>query len=136
MIRRCTSPKEDSYQFYGARGITVCDRWRASFQNFYADMGDRPSPKHTIDRIKSDGNYEPGNCRWATQKEQQRNRTNNTILKHDGQEMCVAAWAEKLGVTAQTIHNRLRKGLPMAAVLYHGDLRLKQQPQRNRKVPA
>jgi hypothetical protein len=74
MIYRCENPKANRYDRYGGRGITVCERWRHSFENFLADMGNRPSPQHTLDRINSDGNYEPANCRWATWKQQANNR--------------------------------------------------------------
>ena len=73
MIHRCTNPKAHNWKWYGGRGITVCERWRSSYANFLADMGRRPSLKHSIDRINNDGNYEPGNCRWATQSEQVQN---------------------------------------------------------------
>lgn len=70
MIKRCYSKNHNSYDYYGGRGITVCDRWLESFENFYEDMGEKPSPKHSIDRINNDGNYEPDNCKWSTQSEQ------------------------------------------------------------------
>ena len=74
MIQRCTNPKATKVKRYSARGIKVCDRWLNSFENFYADMGDRPSTKYSLDRIDNDGNYEPTNCRWATAVEQGRNK--------------------------------------------------------------
>ena len=73
MRRRCSNPKNDDYQYYGARGISVCSRWD-DFAQFYADMGTRTTSKHSIDRIDNDGNYEPSNCRWATAIQQRRNR--------------------------------------------------------------
>ncbi|MDQ5917678.1 MAG: hypothetical protein QG660_789 [Pseudomonadota bacterium] len=73
MLQRCTNPAAEKWQIYGGRGIHVCERWH-SFDNFYADMGLKPSSKHSIDRIDNDGHYEPGNCRWATAKEQRANQ--------------------------------------------------------------
>lgn len=74
MIGRCETESNTSYDNYGARGVKVCERWRSSFENFLADMGERPSPKHSIDRINVNGDYEPLNCRWVTREEQMRNR--------------------------------------------------------------
>jgi hypothetical protein len=74
ILSRCTNPNEPGYKHYGGRGITVCDRWRNSFEAFLADMGECPSPDLSIDRIDNEKGYEPGNCRWATRKEQRANR--------------------------------------------------------------
>jgi len=74
MIQRCANPRRDHYKYYGGRGIAVCQRWREDYAAFLADVGRAPSPKHTIDRIDNDGNYEPGNVRWATASQQNANR--------------------------------------------------------------
>lgn len=81
MKARCHRPSDPRFSYYGGRGISVCDRWREDFAAFFADMGPRPSSKHSIDRINNDGNYEPGNCRWATQKEQMNNTRRNKSPK-------------------------------------------------------
>jgi hypothetical protein len=74
MKTRCMNPKKQHYERYGGRGITVCERWISNYEFFLADMGRKPSPKHSLDRINNNGNYEPSNCRWATKKEQIANR--------------------------------------------------------------
>lgn len=109
IIRRCDNPTSGNYQRYGGRGITVCDRWR-SFENFFADMGIRPSDLHSIDRIDNDGNYEPGNCRWITRKEQQRNRRVNRVVDYDGRRMTLVEAAELAGIKYGTVAARLCRG--------------------------
>lgn len=106
---RCGNPRNTKFANYGGRGIAVCERWKESFQAFLDDMGLRPSAKHTIDRIDSNGAYEPGNCRWATWTEQQRNRANNRILTAFGKSLCIAEWAELLGVRRMTISRRVNQ---------------------------
>ena len=80
MRARCNNPKQRDYRYYGARGIKVCERWN-DYRNFLADMGRRPSPKLSLDRIDNDGHYEPGNCRWTTQSEQVRNQRHRPYIK-------------------------------------------------------
>ncbi len=117
MWSRCTNEKVKSYRYYGGRGISVCDRW-ASFKNFFEDMGKSPSGAHSIDRIDNDGNYEPGNCRWATVKEQRRNKRDNRVLTIDGEHKTLAEWAENAGVIYKTAHNRLRMGWSPQEAIY------------------
>lgn len=83
IIKRCTNPKEVAYVNYGGRGITICEKWRNSFEAFYEDVGPRPTEKHSIDRINNDGNYEPSNVRWATKGQQVRNRRISIRMRHD-----------------------------------------------------
>lgn len=114
MKQRCYEPAHKSYKDYGGRGITVCDRWRQSFSAFLADMGVRPAHT-TIERINNAGNYEPGNCRWATQSEQQNNRRSNHPITWRGETHNLGIWAAKMGLTPERLSQRieyLRKGLP------------------------
>lgn len=115
MWARCTNPLIERYPRYGGRGITVCDRWK-SFENFYEDMGPRPSLNHSIERDDVDGNYEPGNCRWATKKEQGRNTSTNLFVEYRGERKCVAQWCEETGIPYATFIQRLRRGLPLDQV--------------------
>lgn len=95
---------------YGRHRITMCDRWRESFENFLADMGECPSPEHTIDRWPNQkGNYERNNCRWATMKEQQNNRTNNRLVTHAGKTRTLSQWADIVGIRRSTLDRRLSR---------------------------
>lgn len=108
MKTRCLNPKDPGYAGYGARGITVCDRW-LKFENFLADMGERPKGT-TLDRYPDmGGNYEPGNCRWATMKEQQNNRRNNVVLEYLGERLTISRWAERSGIRPLTLRYRVLK---------------------------
>lgn len=108
MRSRCNNPNHSKYKYYGAKGITVCDRW-ASFKLFIVDMGKAPTPKHTIDRVKTKGNYEPTNCRWATIREQQRNKSNNNIIEYNGVSLPLIEWAEIYGLSKSTLRSRIVK---------------------------
>ena len=92
---------------YGGRGIIICERWLGSFENFLSDMGKRPTPKHSIDRIDNDGNYEPSNCKWATKTEQARNRRSNVFITYNNETHCLNEWAEKLSMPPMTLWSRL-----------------------------
>lgn len=110
MITRCTNPNSNSYKNYGLKGIVVCDRWRNSFENFHADMGNKPSKKHSLDRFPNKtGNYEPSNCRWATRRQQDRNKTNNVLLEYKGETKCLSDWAECLNIRYVTLAGRIKK---------------------------
>jgi hypothetical protein len=106
MRRRCNYPTHGSYKDYGGRGIKVCERWNNSFENFYADMGDRP-PGSQIDRIDNDGNYEPGNCQWSTRKEQNNNRRSNALFTYQGKTQTLQQWAEEYGIDKKLLWHRL-----------------------------
>lgn len=121
MIYRCENKNAIRYHRYGGRGICVCERWRTSFENFLADMGHRPSLDHSIDRIDNDGNYEPGNCRWATRKEQGLNRPGCGLpivslaslrngLTWRGRTLSIARWAKVTGKSSTQIRKRLKRG--------------------------
>jgi hypothetical protein len=110
MTHRCNKPKNKDYPKYGAVGIRVCDRWMV-FKNFLADMGLKPTPNHSIDRYPNQrGNYEPGNCRWATKQQQARNCKRNVMVDVYGERMCVSEAAERYGVPGAVIYKRLRLG--------------------------
>lgn len=109
MLARCLKPQTKNFHNYGGRGIKVCKRWM-KFENFLSDMGEPPTKKHSLDRIETDGNYEPGNCRWATNRTQQNNRRNNRRIVFNGETLTMTEWSEVSGVPAYTIFNRLKRG--------------------------
>lgn len=109
MLQRTTNEKNKQYPEYGGRGIGVCERWRA-FENFYSDMGPRPSKGHSLEREKNDQGYSPSNCKWATRIEQNKNKRNNRYITADGKTMCMTDWARELGCSHATLHFRLKKG--------------------------
>jgi hypothetical protein len=109
--QRCYDKNSPAYVYYGGRGVTVCERW-SRFENFSSDMGLRPSPEHTLERVDNDGSYTPENCRWATRKEQARNRRSNFMVTAFGESLPLAAWAERFGVGRTTIVARILRGLP------------------------
>lgn len=109
VVRRCTNPAATGYETYGGRGIRVCDQWR-TFEGFLADMGDRPTPDYSVERIDTNGHYEPGNCKWATRREQANNTTRNRYIEFRGERMTVTEWAGRLGIPEKTLTNRLNRG--------------------------
>lgn len=110
MIQRCTNPENHNYSSYGGRGISVCDRWINSSENFLADMGERPSKDHSLHRIDNDGPYDPSNCCWATKKEQARARRSSRYVEVNGIMMTLAEAAESRGMPLHTLWSRLANG--------------------------
>ena len=113
MKERCLNPNCRDYNNYGARGISVCDRWINSFENFYADMGPAPSPAHSIDRIDANGNYCPENCRWATKREQDRNKRDTISFTYQGESKKLVEWSELLGIKYTTLKAAFQRGEDM-----------------------
>lgn len=111
MKKRCYLPSEPAYKNYGGRGIEVDARWREDFSAFLADMGRRPSAKHTIERINNDGNYAPDNCVWATKDKQANNTRANHMLTVDGQTMTLAQTARRFGIRPGLLSSRLSRGI-------------------------
>ncbi len=110
MIERCHNPNNGKYKSYGARGIRVCERWRTDFAAFIADMGQRPTPQHSLDRRDNDGNYEPGNVHWATREQQANNTRANVVLSWRGEHLTMAQWSRRIGISQYAIRQRLERG--------------------------
>lgn len=109
MRYRCNASSGQYYERYRLRGIKVCERWD-DYENFLRDMGRRPAKGYSVDRVDNDGNYEPGNCRWATCKEQNRNTSSNHLIECDGEVKTVTEWAEIYGLNIKTIPKRIKAG--------------------------
>jgi hypothetical protein len=118
MRGRCNNPQHRAYESYGGRGITVCKRW-ARFENFTADMGLRPTPRHSLDRIDNDKGYAPSNCRWAMPKVQHYNKRNTRRLRAFGEVLTLMDWSARTGIKPNTIRERLRRGWTTEQSLSH-----------------
>jgi hypothetical protein len=121
IIARCYNQNETGFKNYGGRGIVMCEAWKNSFQSFLKDMGRRPTPTHTIDRINNNGNYEPSNCKWSTKKEQGKNKRNNHWIECNGETMIFADWVRKLDI-GDAYLRKLLKIKPMELIVAKYDL--------------
>lgn len=115
MVQRCYNPKRNNYHNYGGRGIKVCNRWKpckdnSAFQRFLEDMGSKPGPGYSIERLDNDKDYSPENCKWATKKEQCNNTRHNKRIAFQGEIKTVMQWSELTGIHRTTICNRLDRG--------------------------
>lgn len=122
---RCLDPNQPSYIHYGGRGIVFDSRWD-DFSVFLRDMGNKPSPSHSIERIDNNGPYSPENCKWAPPEEQARNKRSNVVLDFNGRSMCVSQWAIETHIPGCTISLRIKLGWPIERVLT--------QPVRRKRV--
>lgn len=109
MKQRVLNPSAESYQYYGGRGIKVCERWLRSFEHFLSDMG-HPPDGLTLDRVNNDGDYEPDNCRWATPTEQNNTRGNNRLISFQSKTQTISQWAHELDINVITLFNRFNRG--------------------------
>lgn len=112
MKRRCYKTNCPDYHLYGGKGVTVCNRWLDAFVNFFEDMGPKPFPEATIDRLDGNGNYEKSNCRWASKLEQSQNTSKARMLTYNGETHCLREWARRLGIAHGTLRRRLSQGWP------------------------
>lgn len=126
MLSRCTNSNHRNYNDYGGRGITVCDRWRR-YEDFLADMGRRPSERHSLDRINNEAGYSPENCRWATYEVQNNNQrrarrdqaiSTKTLFEHEGRTQKISAWCREIGLLLETYRARRKAGMSVEAALF------------------
>lgn len=110
MLQRCYNPKNKSFHNYGGRGIKVCDSWQNSFEQFYADVGERPTSLHSLDRIDNNGNYEPNNVKWSLPYEQANNTRRNHILEYQDKKLSMSQAARMIGISYSKLKKRIYKG--------------------------
>lgn len=123
MRQRCQNPNTRNWHRYGGRGIKVCDRWR-SFRAFFDDMGERPSKKHSIDRLDNDGDYEPTNCAWALVRQQASNKADTRNITAFGKTQCINHWAQELGLAQSALTRRINAGWPAEIAMASRAVRL------------
>jgi hypothetical protein len=114
--QRCKKNSKEKHKYYEA--ITVCDRWASSFENFLADMGRKPTSKHSIERINNGKGYSPDNCKWATAQEQACNKSNNVKITYAGETLCISEWARKLNMSSHLLRKRYHSGWPPEKILF------------------
>lgn len=120
MKRRCDGKNTKLFNYYGGRGIYVCERWLHSFDNFLLDMGEKPSIEHSLDRFPdTDGNYEPSNCRWATDEQQRRNKRNNVWIEFEGVKMILNDWANYFGISRMSLKEMIGRVGKQQAMIYY-----------------
>jgi len=110
MKGRCLNKNDQDYKYYGGRGISICDEWKESVENFIADMGNRPSSNHSIDRIDVNGNYNKDNCKWSTRQEQALNKRNNRLVSYRDEQLPLAEACRRAGINYSTAFSRLWRG--------------------------
>lgn len=128
MIHRCENANNKHFKDYGGRGISVCVRWKFSFKNFLADMGPKPSIKHSLDRIDNNGNYESKNCRWATKKQQSRNTRTSIMITLNGKTKSLRQWCEDMNFPYETANSRYDIGILHADLFKPAFSKLRKQP--------
>jgi hypothetical protein len=133
MIDRCEKSSHASYSRYGAKGITVCSEWRHDFPAFLRDVGPKPSPEHTLERIQNRRGYEPGNVRWATKKEQARNRSSNRLIEFRSETKTLIEWAELTGIESSIISRRIEWGWSIEEAMTR-PVASKKRPFMNKKL--
>lgn len=136
MIQRCTNPKSEKWPLYGGRGISVCPEWRHSYKAFLEHIGPRPSAQHSVDRYpNNDGNYEPGNVRWATRSQQRRNTRVTVFIELNGERRPMREWLEIYNLHFETFRTRLKHGWTVGRALTEKpDLRFSQNRKAGTRI--